>query len=37
VVLEKGEVVEFDSPLELIRKRGVFYGLVKEAGLDTNE
>lgn len=36
VVLEKGEVVEFDSPLELIRKRGVFYGLVKEAGLDTN-
>jgi len=36
VVLEKGEVVEFDTPLELIRKRGVFYGLVKEAGLDTS-
>ncbi|KAK4455830.1 hypothetical protein QBC34DRAFT_388031 [Podospora aff. communis PSN243] len=35
VVLEKGEVVEFDAPLELIKKRGVFYGLVKEAGLDT--
>lgn len=35
VVLEKGEVVEFDTPLELIRKREVFYGLVKEAGLDT--
>ncbi|KAK5652526.1 hypothetical protein OQA88_10432 [Cercophora sp. LCS_1] len=35
VVLEKGEVVEFDTPLELIKKRGVFYGLVKEAGLDT--
>lgn len=35
VVLDKGEVVEFDAPLELIKKRGVFYGLVKEAGLDT--
>ncbi|KAK1756041.1 P-loop containing nucleoside triphosphate hydrolase protein [Echria macrotheca] len=35
VVLERGEVVEFDTPLELIKKRGVFYGLVKEAGLDT--
>lgn len=36
VVLERGEVVEFDSPLKLIKKRGVFYGLVKEAGLDTD-
>jgi ATP-binding cassette, subfamily C (CFTR/MRP), member 1 len=34
VVLEKGEVVEFDTPSELIRKQGVFYSLVKEAGLD---
>lgn len=33
VVLERGEVVEFDTPQELIRKRGVFWGLVKEAGL----
>ncbi|KAK4175628.1 P-loop containing nucleoside triphosphate hydrolase protein [Triangularia setosa] len=33
VVLEKGEVVEFDTPDKLIEKRGVFYGLVKEAGL----
>ena len=33
VVLEKGEVVEFDTPKELVKKRGVFYGLVKEAGL----
>ena len=37
VVLDKGEVVEFDSPQELIKKRGVFYGLVKEAGLDSTE
>jgi ABC-type multidrug transport system fused ATPase/permease subunit len=33
VVLEKGEVVEFDTPKELVRKKGVFWGLVKEAGL----
>ncbi|KAK4204424.1 P-loop containing nucleoside triphosphate hydrolase protein [Triangularia verruculosa] len=33
VVLEKGEVVEFDTPEKLLEKRGVFYGLVKEAGL----
>jgi ABC-type multidrug transport system fused ATPase/permease subunit len=33
VVLDKGEVAEFDTPAELIRKRGVFYGLVREAGL----
>ncbi|KAI0887499.1 P-loop containing nucleoside triphosphate hydrolase protein [Annulohypoxylon maeteangense] len=35
VVLDKGEVVEFDTPQALIQKRGVFYGLVKQAGLDT--
>lgn len=35
VVLDKGEVVEFDTPRELIKKQGVFYGLVKEAGLET--
>lgn len=33
VVLDKGEVAEFDSPKELIKKKGIFYGLVKEAGL----
>ncbi|KAK4106280.1 hypothetical protein N658DRAFT_490887 [Parathielavia hyrcaniae] len=34
VVLERGEVVEFDTPAELIKKRGgVFWGLVREAGL----
>ncbi|OTB06833.1 hypothetical protein M426DRAFT_318543 [Hypoxylon sp. CI-4A] len=35
VVLDKGEVVEFDTPQALIQKKGVFYGLVKQAGLDT--
>jgi ABC-type multidrug transport system fused ATPase/permease subunit len=33
VVLDKGEVVEFDSPSELIKREGMFYTLVKEAGL----
>ncbi|KAK4661747.1 ATP-binding cassette glutathione S-conjugate transporter ycf1 [Podospora pseudopauciseta] len=33
VVLERGEVVEFDTPEKLMEKRGVFYGLVREAGL----
>lgn len=33
VVLDKGIVVEFDTPSALIRQRGQFYGLVKEAGL----
>ncbi|CAJ2506229.1 Uu.00g003590.m01.CDS01 [Anthostomella pinea] len=35
VVLDKGEVVEFDTPQALLKKKGVFYGLVKQAGLDT--
>lgn len=33
VVLEKGEVAEFDTPQALIKKKGVFHGLVKQAGL----
>jgi ATP-binding cassette, subfamily C (CFTR/MRP), member 1 len=33
VVLDKGEVAEFGPPQELIEKRGLFYGLVKQAGL----
>ena len=33
VVLQQGRVAEFDSPNELIRKRGLFYELVKESGL----
>ncbi|PHH87585.1 hypothetical protein CDD83_8663 [Cordyceps sp. RAO-2017] len=34
VVLDKGEVVEFDTPAELIKKQGVFHGLMKQAGLE---
>ncbi len=33
VVLERGEVIEFDTPQKLIADKGSFYSLVKEAGL----
>ena len=33
VVLDQGRVVEFDTPSTLIRQQGLFYKLVREAGL----
>ncbi|KAL2038498.1 hypothetical protein N7G274_008837 [Stereocaulon virgatum] len=33
VVLDYGKVVEFDTPSLLVRRKGLFYELVKEAGL----
>lgn len=33
VVLDKGEVKEFDTPQELVKKKGLFYELVRESGL----
>jgi ATP-binding cassette subfamily C (CFTR/MRP) protein 1 len=33
VVLDHGRVAEFDTPAELVRKKGLFYELVREAGL----
>ncbi|KAJ6142209.1 hypothetical protein N7497_011308 [Penicillium chrysogenum] len=33
VVLDKGQVAEFDTPAELIKRGGQFYELAKEAGL----
>ncbi|KAF2086948.1 multidrug resistance-associated protein 1 [Saccharata proteae CBS 121410] len=33
VVLDRGTVAEFDSPAELVRRKGLFYELVKEANL----
>ncbi|KIW71014.1 hypothetical protein PV04_03236 [Phialophora macrospora] len=33
VVLQQGKVAEFATPEELIKKRGLFYELVREAGL----
>ena len=38
IVLERGEVAEFDTPNSLIKQKGLFYELVREAGLlDTLE
>ncbi|KAL7913363.1 P-loop containing nucleoside triphosphate hydrolase protein [Trichoderma velutinum] len=34
VVLDKGEVVEFDTPSELYKKQGIFFNLMKQAGLE---
>ncbi|KAM0254312.1 hypothetical protein ACHAQJ_006898 [Trichoderma viride] len=34
VVLDKGEVAEFDTPSALYKKQGVFYNLMKQAGLE---
>lgn len=33
IVLDKGTVAEFDTPAELVRRKGLFYDLVKEANL----
>jgi ATP-binding cassette, subfamily C (CFTR/MRP), member 1 len=33
VVLDKGEVAEFDTPAALIQSKGAFYQLVQEARL----
>jgi ATP-binding cassette, subfamily C (CFTR/MRP), member 1 len=33
VVLDRGSVAEFDTPSALVRRRGLFYDLVREAGL----
>ncbi|KAL6702697.1 ATP-binding cassette glutathione S-conjugate transporter ycf1 [Coniothyrium glycines] len=33
IVLDKGTVAEFDTPSELVKKKGLFYDLVKEANL----
>jgi len=33
IVLDHGTVAEFDTPAELVRRKGLFYELVKEANL----
>lgn len=38
LVLDKGEVAEYDTPAALLKKDGgVFQGLVRQAGLDPHE
>lgn len=36
LVLDRGEVAEFDTPQALVQKRALFYELVREAGLLEN-
>ncbi|XP_071968860.1 ATP-binding cassette sub-family C member 3 isoform X2 [Engystomops pustulosus] len=33
LVLDKGQIAEFDTPTNLIASRGIFYGMAKDAGL----
>uniref|UniRef100_A0AAQ6A569 ATP-binding cassette, sub-family C (CFTR/MRP), member 3 n=1 Tax=Amphiprion ocellaris TaxID=80972 RepID=A0AAQ6A569_AMPOC len=33
LVLDKGQIAEFDSPTNLLSQRGIFYGMAKDAGL----
>uniref|UniRef100_A0A4W4EQU7 ATP-binding cassette, sub-family C (CFTR/MRP), member 3 n=1 Tax=Electrophorus electricus TaxID=8005 RepID=A0A4W4EQU7_ELEEL len=33
LVLDKGQIAEFDTPTNLIAQKGIFYGMVKDAGL----
>lgn len=33
IVLDHGSIAEFDRPSALVRQKGLFYELVKEAGL----
>ncbi|XP_075949230.1 ATP-binding cassette sub-family C member 3 isoform X1 [Anarhichas minor] len=33
LVLDKGQIAEFDTPANLLSQRGVFYGMAKDAGL----
>lgn len=34
VVLDRGEVAEFDTPSALYKKQGLFFNLMREAGLE---
>ncbi|XP_023687022.1 ATP-binding cassette sub-family C member 3 isoform X2 [Paramormyrops kingsleyae] len=33
LVLDKGQIAEFDTPTSLIGQKGIFYGMAKDAGL----
>ncbi|CAK6976427.1 ATP-binding cassette sub-family C member 3 [Scomber scombrus] len=33
LVLDKGQIAEFDTPTNLLSQRGIFYGMAKDAGI----
>ncbi|XP_075422206.1 multidrug resistance-associated protein 1-like isoform X3 [Ascaphus truei] len=33
IVLDRGQIVEFDSPSNLLQKKGIFYNMAKDSGL----
>lgn len=33
LVLDKGQIAEFDTPTNLIAQKGIFYSMAKDAGL----
>ena len=33
LVLDKGQIAEFDTPTNLLSQKGIFYGMAKDAGL----
>ena len=33
MVLDKGFVVEFDTPFNLLAQKGIFYSMAQEAGI----
>ena len=37
IVLDKGEIVEFDSPIGLFKKNGIFASMCQEANLNEND
>ncbi|TNN71772.1 Canalicular multispecific organic anion transporter 1 [Liparis tanakae] len=37
MVLDAGKIVEFDSPSNLLQRKGHFYAMVKDAGITTEE
>ena len=37
IVLDKGEIVEFDSPIGLFKKNGIFASMCQEANLSEND
>ncbi|CAL6025768.1 Xenobiotic-transporting_ATPase / Multidrug resistance-associated protein [Hexamita inflata] len=37
IVMDQGNIAEFDTPANLIRKEGIFFELINKTGVDTSE